>query len=273
MKPIFVLPVFGILIGCTGCSAGHGASGASDGLLEGVAAGKTRVVDLTHALNAQTPYWPGDGNKPFRFEYFTSLKKDGFLEGHFTMDEHTGTHFDAPNHFIAGQLSSEKIPPDRFIVPAAVIDIRKQSADADYLLTTGDIAQWEKENGRIPANAMVMLHTGWDAKWADFTNFKNADNKGVLHFPGFGASAAQFLVAQRNIAGLGTDALSIDCGRSVDFPAHMITHSQGKYNIENIANLGELPPNGAFLVVAPIKIEGGTGGPVRLFALFAAPAR
>src|ERR1700722_3991648 len=238
------------------------------GLIEGIESGKTRVIDLTHSLNSKTPYWPGEGNRAFSYEYFTSLEKDGVLEGHFTMDEHTGTHFDAPNHFVAGQTPVDKIPAERLFVPVIVIDVRSKVAqNPDYLLSTSDVVEWEKAHGRLPKNAMVMMYSGWESRWDDFAAYKNADSKGRLHFPGFSPEAAKLLVDGRDIAGLGIDALSIDYGMSPDFPSHLISHGKGKFNLENVANLGQLPPVGAFLIVAPIKIENGTGGPVRLFAL------
>src|SRR5215831_5513926 len=128
MKNCIVLLATFFLASCQPAVTRSDTTDTSAGLLEGIASGKTQVIDLTHTLNAQNPYWPGEGNKPFKYEYFTSLAKDGVLEGHFTMDEHTGTHFDAPNHFIAGQTSLEKIPPDHFFVPIAVIDVRSKAA-------------------------------------------------------------------------------------------------------------------------------------------------
>jgi kynurenine formamidase len=112
------------------------------------------------------------------------------------------------------------------------------------------------------------MYTGWDTRWNDFPRYKNADKEGVLHFPGFSREAAKLLVEERNVNGLGIDALSVDHGQSNDFPVHLISHAKGKYHLENVANLGSMPPSGAFLIVAPIKIENGSGGPVRLLALF-----
>ena len=241
---------------------------APTGILEGIGSGTTIVVDLTHRLNSRNPYWPGKGNKPFKFEYFTSLQKDRVLEGHFTVDEHTGTHIDAPNHFVAWQLSLDKCPVERFFVPVVVIDVRSRVAkDPDYLLSTADIDQWESQHGRVPPNAMVTMYTGWEERWDDFAKYKNADKAGILHFPGFSLAAARHLVLERQAAGLGIDALSIDTGKSEDFPAHLVSHAEGKYNLENLANMGKLPAVGATIIVAPIKIEGGTGTPVRLYAL------
>jgi kynurenine formamidase len=252
MKQLMTLAGVLFLAGCQSACMRSQAESAPAGLLEGIASGRTRVVDLSHALNSKTPYWPGEGNRPFKYEYFTSLEKDHVLEGHFSIDEHTGTHFDAPNHFVTGQLSVDKIPAARMFVPVIVIDVRsKTSGNADYFLTTAGVDNWVKAHGRVPSNAMVMMYTGWETRWKDFARYKNADRKGVLHFPGFSPEAAKFLVVQRNIAGLGIDALSIDYGKSEDFPSHLISHGSGKFNLENVANLGDLPPVGAFLIVAP----------------------
>ena len=238
------------------------------GIFEWIASGETQIVDLTHALNAQNPYWPGPGNKPFHYEIFATLEEDQVFEGRFTMDEHTGTHIDAPNHFVAGQISLDRIPLNQLFVPAVVIDVRSETArNADYQLAVDDINQWEQSHGRVPANAMVLAHTGWETRWNDFVAYKNADNDGVLHFPGFSEAAAELLVEERNVAGLGIDTLSVDYGMSTDFAVHHISHARGKYHLENLANLGSLPPAGAFLIVAPIKIEEGTGGPARVFGL------
>lgn len=238
------------------------------GILEGIAGGKTRLIDLTHALNPQSPHWPGPGYEPFQYEIFATLEKDGVLSGRFTMAEHTGTHLDAPNHFAAGQISADKIPPEQLFVPAAVIDVKDKSAsNADYLLSIGDISAWEQAHGRIPLNALVFMYTGWDERWTDFDKYKNADKAGALHFPGFSPEAAKLLVEERNVAGLGIDTLSVDYGLSKDFAVHHISHGKGKYHLENVADLGAVPAAGAFVIVAPIKIENGTGGPARIFAL------
>ena len=238
------------------------------GLLEGVATNETRIVDLGHALNPQNPHWPGPGYDPFKYEIFATLEKDKVLSGRFTMAEHTGTHLDAPSHFVGGQVSADKIPLRQFFGPAVVLDVRaKASANADYLLSTGDISVWERAHGRIPENSIVFMYSGWDARWTNFDRYKNADKDGRLHFPGFSTEATRLLVEQRGVAGLGIDTLSVDYGMSKDFAVHHISHGKGKYHLENVANLGAIPASGAFVIVAPIKIDNGTGGPARIFAL------
>ena len=238
------------------------------GLIEGIPAGTTRVVDLTHALNSRNPYWPGPGYGPFEYEIFATLEKDGVLSGRFKMAEHTGTHLDAPNHFASGQMPLDQIPARQLFCPAAVIDVRsKAAANPDYVLTNADIAEWERSHGAIPENAVVFMYSGWDERWNDFDRYKNAGPDRVLHFPGFSAEAAKTLVEERKVAGLGIDTLSVDPGISKDFAVHHISHAKGKYHIENAANLSQAPASGAVVIVAPIKIENGTGGPTRVFAL------
>jgi len=238
------------------------------GLLEGIATGKTTLVDLGHALNSKNPYWPGPGYDPFKFEIFATIAKDGVLSGRMALDEHTGTHLDAPNHFVTGQVPVDKIPLNQLFGPAVVIDVRQQvSANPDYLLSVADVSGFEQSRGRIPENAVVFMYTGWDQRWNDYEKYKNADDKKVLHFPGFSPEAARLLVEERNVAGLGIDTLSVDNGMSTDFMVHHISHGKGKFHLENVANLGSLPLTGAFVIVAPMKVENGTGGPARIFGL------
>jgi len=268
MKQLCALACLFLLAACQASQPNEQPRPESSGLFEGIATGKTRVIDLAHALNPQNPYWPGPGYAPFKYEIFATLEKDGVLSGRFTMAEHTGTHLDAPNHFAAGQISVDQIPAQQLFVPAVVIDVRdKASQNADFLLNADDVTAWEQVHGRIPRNAVVMMYTGWDALWTDFDKYKNADKNGTLHFPGFSAEAAKLLAEERNVAGLGIDTLSVDYGMSKDFAVHHISHSKAKYHLENVANLGSMPATGASLVVAPIKIENGTGGPARIFAL------
>jgi kynurenine formamidase len=162
----------------------------------------------------------------------------------------------------------DKIPLQQLFAPAVIIDVRKQvSANPDYQLLPSDITAWEQDHGTVPDNSIILMYSGWDARWTDYERYKNADAGGALHFPGFSAEVARFLVEERNIAGIGIDTLSVDYGLSKDFAVHHICHGMGKYHLENVANLADLPVSGAVLIVAPIKIENGTGGPTRIFAL------
>ena len=272
MKQVLVLVSLFLIASCRAPQPAAQPKSEPTGLFEGIATGKTHVVDLTHALNPQNPYWPGPGYAPFKYEIFATLEKDGVLSGRFTMAEHTGTHLDAPNHFVTGQISVDKLPVQQLFVPAVVFDVRKKAAEnADYLLNPADVTAWEQAHGRIPQNAVVMMYTGWDERWTDFDQYKNADKAGTLHFPGFSPEAVKVLAEERNVAGIGIDTLSVDYGMSKDFAVHHYSHSRGKYHLENVANLGSLPPTGVSVIVAPIKIENGTGGPARIFALITSP--
>jgi kynurenine formamidase len=265
MKTAFVVLLSFIAVSC---QSPQPATTQTVGLLEGISTGATEIIDLGHSLNSRNPYWPGPGYEPFKFEVFATIEKDHVLSGRMAMAEHTGTHLDAPNHFAAGQISVDKIPLKQLFGPAVVIDVRQQAAaNPDYQLSVEDIAGFEKSHGRIPDNAVVFMYTGWDARWEDYDKYKNADAKKVLHFPGFSPEAAKMLAEERNIAGIGVDTLSVDYGMSTDFLVHHIAHGKGKFHLENVASLGSIPAAGAFVIVAPIKVENGTGGPARIFAL------
>ena len=148
-----------------------------------------------------------------------------------------------------------------------VVDVRSDAEGSpDYQLTAEKIRQWEAAHGRIPSGAIVLLRTGWASRWLDVKRYRNQDEKGVMHFPGYSVEAARILL-ERNVNGLGCDTLSIDPGNSADFPVHRLVLGSEKYQLENLTNLDKLPETGAFLIVAPIKLEGGSGGPVRVFAL------
>ena len=263
----FFLLAAGFVLG--GCSVQEPETGVQSPqeFLEEFADPRTRIVDLTHAMNASNAHWPGPGYAPFSYETFATIEEDGVLSGRFALAEHTGTHLDAPNHFVEGQIPLDQIPPEQLVVRAAVLDVRTRVADdADYQLSPEDIAVWETTYGTISENTLVFLYTGWDERWDDFDGYKNTGPDGKMHFPGFSPEATELLVNDRNVSGLGIDTLSVDYGLSEDFQVHLISHGRAKYHLENVANLGQLPTTGAWVVVAPIKIEDGTGGPARIFA-------
>ncbi len=235
-------------------------------LLEPVPGGMTRVVDLSYAISDKMVAWPGD-TRVFEATVNGTVEKDGYFTRSFWMLEHYGTHLDAPAHFPPGKTTVEKIATEKLFGPAIVIDVRAESAkDPDYRLTTERIALWEKQHGKIPEHAIVLLRTGWGARWPDVAKYRNQDAQGKMHFPGYSVEAARLLM-ERHVNGLGCDTLSIDYGESGDFPVHHVVLAAELYQLENLANLGELPETGAFLIVAPIKLEGGSGGAARVFAL------
>jgi kynurenine formamidase len=237
-----------------------------DSMLEGVPSGKTRVLDLSYAINEKLVAWPGD-EKVFEAKVNATIEKNGYFTRSFWMLEHYGTHLDAPAHFPPGKTTVDQIPVKQLFGPAAVIDVRAESSkDADHQLGAAGVEEWEKKHGRIPEGAIVLLRTGWASRWPDVQKYRNQDAKGKMHFPGFSVEAAKLLIA-RKVSGLGCDTLSIDYGGSEDFAVHHVSLGAGLYHLENLADLGELPETGAFLIVAPIKLEGGSGGAVRVFAL------
>jgi kynurenine formamidase len=231
------------------------------------AAGVT-VVDLTHLLSEKSPNWEGTEKSPFEAKQLGRIDKDGYFSRYISLPEHFSTHIDAPAHFAAGAWTVDQIPVSHLVAPLVVIDVRAQVAkDVDYRVTPADVAAWEKAHGRIPAGAVVMAFTGWDSRWNSMKEYRNADAKGAMHFPGFALETAKLLVSERHVVGLGIDTLSIDYGPSPDYPAHQFTLAQNVYQLENVTNLGAVPPVGATLVVGAAKLEGGSGGPVRLLAL------
>ncbi len=201
-------------------------------------------------------------------EVFTIGNPYPFNVNDLTLSEHTGTHMDAPVHFVNGGETIDQIAPSRFFAPLAVISIESRAArDHDAALSVDDIREWERQHGRLPDGAFVAMSSGWDQRVGDSRQFLNADAEGVLHWPGFSAEAARFLTEQRDIVGVGVDSLSLDVGTSADFAAHQTFLPAGKYGLELMANLATVPPAGATLIVGAMKHLGGTGGPVRAFAV------
>jgi kynurenine formamidase len=243
-----------------------GQNAPNDDLLSNISSGKTQVIDLTYAINDKLVPWPGD-KRFFEAKDNATVAKDGVFTRSFWMLEHYGTHLDAPIHFPPGTTPVDKIPVKQFFGPAVVIDVQSESAkNPDYSVDAAHVEAWESRHGKIPAGAIVLLRTGWAARWPDVTRYRNQDALGKMHFPGFSVGAVKLLL-DRKVSGLGCDTLSVDYGASSDYPVHHLGLGAGLYNLENLADLSKLPESGAFLVVAPIKLEGGSGGPVRVFAL------
>jgi kynurenine formamidase len=231
----------------------------------------SKLVDLTYSFDENTVYWPTAS--PFHWKkeaWGTSPAGYWYAAGHYQASEHGGTHLDAPIHFGKGQLTLDRIPLERLAGPAVVIDVSTQSAaNPDYLLTRADIAAWEKAHGRIAAGSIVLVRTGWGKYWPDRKRYLGSDKAGDvsnLHFPGISRAAAEALV-QRKADGVGIDTASIDHGPSKDFAAHQVLNGAGMYALENIADLEKIPLVGATLISLPMKIKGGSGGPVRIVAI------
>jgi kynurenine formamidase len=267
---IWLSPVVaGIIVGTLGLRGEEGKSKVSKApTLEDLFAGKLKIIDLTYTLNEKNPHWPGENYEPFKLKTIATLEKDGVLSKAFSMPEHCGTHIDAPNHFEKDQPSVEKIAVNDLFAPGVVIDVSAEAArDSDFELEPPHVEAWERKHGRIPEGAIVMLHTGWSRFWTNVVRYQNQDARGRLHFPGFSAAAAKLLIHERKARGLGIDTLSIDHGLSRDFAVHHVVNAAGRYGLENVANLDKLPARGFYVVVAPLKIETGSGGPTRIFAV------
>ncbi len=229
-------------------------------------------VDLTHSFSDHTVFWPTD-TMGFSLDTVSYGRTEGgwfYSAYRYSAAEHGGTHLDAPIHFAEGRNTSDSIPLNRLIGAAVVIDVSDR-ATPDYQLSVEDITRWEQTHGRIPDGAIVLLRTGWDARYADRAAYLGTDQTGPdavaqLHFPGLGPDAAQWLVDNRQIGALGIDTPSIDYGQSADFRSHVTLFGENIPGFENVANLGALPPTGSYIVALPMKIEGGSGGPLRIIA-------
>ena len=231
------------------------------------------VVDLSHPFDSETLYWP---TSPTRFD-LTALAS-GVTEGgwfysanSFCAPEHGGTHLDAPIHFARGRRTADQIPVRQLVAPAAVIDVSKAAAlDPDYRLSLADVRAWEKKHGPIPGGAIVVLRTGWSARWPDRKRYLGDDTPGDasnLHFPSYGPEAATLLVRDRRVGALGVDTASIDPGNSKDFPVHRLAAEANVPGLENLTGLSAVPESGAWVIALPMKIGGGSGGPLRAVAL------
>ena len=231
-----------------------------------------RWIDLTHTFDASTIYWPTD-TAGFQLDVLAhGVGEGGFFysSNAFASAEHGGTHLDAPIHFAEGRLSADEIPLSGLIGPAAVVDVSDR-AHPDYLLSVEDLTAWESAHGELPNGGILLVHTGWGAHWPDRASYLGTDRAGPsavpeLHFPGISPEAAEWLVAGRGIVAVGIDTPSIDYGQSTDFMAHRILYAENISGFENVAGLEGLPATGAFVVALPMKIGGGSGGPLRIVA-------
>ena len=248
---------------------------------EELGSGKIRVIDLTHTLSPEFPHIslpPEVGQAwPFRIEEISRYDDRGgaWYWNNFSCGEHTGTHFDAPVHWISGKDlpngATDSIPPQRFIGPACVIDCTAESEkDSDFLLKKAHLVDWEKKHGRIPARAWVLMRTGWSKRSEDPVAYQNFDETGQ-HTPGPDTDAVRFLVEERDILGFGTESIGTDAGQAYHlrppYPCHYYMHGAGRYGLQCLTNLDKLPATGAVVIAAPLKIRNGSGSPMRALAL------
>lgn len=231
--------------------------------------GTARFVDLTHPFDENTIYWP---NSPSAFDLDTLAwgpTPGGWFYSSFALatPEHGGTHLDAPIHFAEGRDVADAIPLERLIAPVVVIDVSaKAAADVDYRLTAEDVVSFENAHGRIQPGTIVLMRTDWSERWPDKLAYLGDDTPGDvsnLHFPGLGAESARLLVNERQVGAIGVDVASIDYGPSDDFIVHQIVYEANIPGFENLTNLDQLPPTGAWLIALPMKVAGGSGGPLR----------
>lgn len=227
----------------------------------------SRVVDLTHTYNDKFPHIAGGGSK-VEFSVMSSTDDgSGWNVKRWLLDEHAGTHIDAPYHKFPSGATADRLPVDEMVAPLVVIDIRaKASRDPDALLTVEDLKQWESKNGPIPQRACVAMWSGWEERVMT-ERFINFDEKGIRHFPGFDVEAVNFLLEERSAVTIGVDTASFDHGPTTDFPVHVRWLGAGRWGIENLAGLSNVPAKGATIVVGAPKIENATGGHSRVLAL------
>ena len=224
-----------------------------------------RVIDLGHPLSAGDPSW--DASPAFERSTVATFEKDGYTAGKIVVEEHFGTHLDAPAHFSKSGWTVDQIPVERFYRPGVSIDVTAAVAkDPDYRVTRADITAFEAAVGPVPEGSVALIATGWDRFWPDRSRYMNERN-GVKHFPGLSADAMEYLAKERRVVGVGIDTPSVDYGPSTQFEAHRISMPLGVYHIENAARLTTLPRKGFTVIVAPIDIAGGSGGPTRLLAV------
>lgn len=256
-----------VLIVLAGCQATQGQPDYSP-VFDGSGG---RWVDLSYAFSDETVYWPtADG---FRLDEVAFGDTDaGYFYSAYNVftAEHGGTHLDAPIHFSRGGMTTDQIPLDRLIAPAVVVDVSAR-ATPDYQISPDDLEAWESEYGPIPDGSILLFRTGWGDRWPDRASYLGTSLVGPpavpeLHFPGIHPNAARWIIEQRDVRAVGIDTPSIDYGQSTGFEAHVVLYGSNTPGFENVANLGMLPATGAFVVALPMKIAGGSGGPLRIVA-------
>jgi kynurenine formamidase len=230
-----------------------------------------RMIDMSYPFDSSTVYWPTA--ESFHLEKdFEGITDQGFYYSayRYAAAEHGGTHLDAPVHFAKGHHSVDEIPLEQLMGPAILVDVSSQCAsDRDYRVTIADLTNWERTNGRIPPGAIVFLRTGFGKYYPDRDKYLGTAERGPaavakLHFPGLHPDAARWLMTKRSIKAIGLDTASIDFGQSTKFESHQILFERNVPAFENVANLDKLPLKGFSVIALPMKIKGGSGGPLRI---------
>jgi len=226
---------------------------------------ESRFVDCSHPIDEESSFWPG--GEPLIRCRNKILDKDKCNKLRVTMGTDLGTHIDSPSHFIAGGRTITDLSLQELISPAVIINVtEKVEKNHDYELTVEDLKDWEEKHGRIPDNSLVCMRTGWSKRFRDQVKYRNSDEQNVMHFPGFSSDLASFLVAERNINGIGIDTLSLDPGTTKSFPVHYIVLGKGKYQIENMV-LEELPEKGAVIIALPLSLRDAPESQTRVMAM------
>src|SRR5262245_47556302 len=227
------------------------------------------IVDLSHTYDSSTIFWPTAD--PFRLEKVADGVTPGgyyYAANNFFTSEHGGTHIDSPVHFAQGKQTVDQIPLARLVRPAVVVDVTDRAdSDPDYQVTAGDIQQAEMRDGEIPADAIVLIRTGFSRRWPDAARYLGTSERGPagaakLHFPGLHPDAARWLVANRRLSAIGIDTASIDSGPSTQFESHRTLFEREVPAFENLTALERLPVRGATVIALPMKIGGGSGAPL-----------
>lgn len=233
-----------------------------------------KIIDLTHSFDSTTNYWPTADTFKLEKDFEGMTDKGYFYAANkFSTAEHGGTHIDSPIHFAKDRRTVDQIPLEQLIGQAIIIDVTKKcESNSDYQITTEDFTNWEKANGEIPKDVIVLLRTGFGKFWSDRKKYMGTDERGAdavakLHFPGLHPDAAKWLVANRQIKAIGLDTPSIDYGQSTLFESHRILFDKNIPAFENVANLDQLPLKNFYVIALPMKINGGSGAPLRIIAL------
>ncbi|MCW2646738.1 MAG: uncharacterized protein JWP07_2847 [Pseudonocardiales bacterium] len=248
-------------------------------LVAGLASGSVEVVDLTAPLSSDTPLLelPEQFGQTARFELELISRYDdagpAWYWNNFRTGEHTGTHFDAPIHWITGQDGEDvaSVPPSNLVGPAAVLDFSAEAGEnPDFLVEIDHIKAWEKQHVPLPDRGWLLVRTGWDARAHSQEEFLNADENGP-HTPGLSAECAQWVAQESPVIGMGVETVGSDAGAAATFdpmfPCHSFMHGAGKYGLTQLRNLDRLPPTGAVLIASPLRIVNGSGSPARVLAL------
>src|SRR5438270_6648961 len=218
------------------------------------------IADLTHAISTNVPN-PVPSKLAFRNTNVAFVEQSGYLARGIALPRYFATQIEAPSRFAPSLWTVDQIPSQRLTAPLAIMDVSsKSSRNSDYRISVEDVAEWEQVNGQIPQGAVVIARTGWESRWPFARDYRNTDSKGVTHFPGFSRETARFLVEGRNIVGLGTDAPSVIPGLEADKTANEFTLQHSVYHLDSVAHLDRAPAAGAWIVVAPARMEGRSSG-------------